>query len=41
MIIDALRGGVCKVKLGERTVEFPTNPGEVLTLNSERKRTIP
>lgn len=32
--IDSI-GGVCKVKLGERTIECPTKPGEVLTLNSD------
>lgn len=41
MTINALRGGVCKVTLGERAVEFPTKPGKVLTLNSDLKRTIP
>jgi len=39
--IHALRGGTCKVRLGERTVELPTKPGEVLTLNSELKRMVP
>ncbi|MCX6966309.1 MAG: glycoside hydrolase family 95 protein [Verrucomicrobia bacterium] len=39
--IHALRGGSCKVRLGERAVEFSTKPGEVLTLNSELKRIVP
>ena len=36
--IHALRGGSCKVRLGERTAEFMTKPGEVILLNSELKR---
>jgi len=39
--IHALRGGICRVRLGEREVEFPTKPGETLTLNSELKRIVP
>ncbi len=33
--IHAIRGGICKVRLGERVVEFSTQPGEVLILNSQ------
>jgi alpha-L-fucosidase 2 len=39
--IHALRGGTCKVRLGERTAEFPVKPGEVIVLNSELKRIAP
>ncbi|MCX6967852.1 MAG: glycoside hydrolase family 95 protein [Verrucomicrobia bacterium] len=39
--IHALSSGICKVRLGERAVEFSTKPGEVLTLNSELKRIAP
>ncbi|MCX6968516.1 MAG: glycoside hydrolase family 95 protein [Verrucomicrobia bacterium] len=39
--IHAIRGGACKVRLGDRTAEFQTKPGEVLTLNSELKRIAP
>jgi alpha-L-fucosidase 2 len=33
--IHALHGGPCKVRLGERTAELMTKPGEVIVLNSE------
>jgi alpha-L-fucosidase 2 len=39
--IQSLHSGPCKVRLGERVVEFSTKPGEVLTLNSELKRMVP
>jgi alpha-L-fucosidase 2 len=39
--IQALQGGICKVRLGERTAEFQTKPGEILTLNTELKPIIP
>ncbi len=39
--IHAIRGGTCKVRLGERTAEFQTKPGEILILNTELKPIIP
>lgn len=39
--IQSLRGGICKVRLGERTAEFETAPGEVVMLDTTLMRITP
>lgn len=37
-VVHALRGGPCKIRIGQRVAEFATKPGELLILEGELRR---